>query len=60
MYNRGQRLTSGLIDESRLYTVMNKVKTMANASKLINYRQVCEYTHQIDHAQNENLDGVPP
>ena len=48
MFNRGQRLTNGLIDESRLFQVMNKVKGMANQSKMINYREVCAYTNEIE------------
>ena len=45
----------GLIDEGRLYSVMNKVKGMANQSKMINYREVCAYTNEIN--QEENFDA---
>jgi hypothetical protein len=58
MFNRGQRLTNGLIDESRLFQVMNKVKGMANQSKMINYREVCAYTNEIeeDEACNDKAE----
>lgn len=33
---------------------MNKVKTLAHSSRLINYQEVCEYTNQLP-----SMDGVP-
>lgn len=44
MFNKGASLTSGLIDQDRLFTIMNKVKTLASKSKVINYREVADYT----------------
>lgn len=30
LFNKGTNLSSGLIDQDRLYTVMNKLKELAN------------------------------
>lgn len=60
MFNRGQRLTNGLIDESRLFQVMNKVKGMANQSKMINYKEVCAYTNEIESEKgSDDLERSP-
>ena len=48
MFNKGANLSNGLIDDKRLFTVMNKVKTLANASKLISYKDICSYTNEIE------------
>ena len=40
MFNQGADLADGLIDSNRLLTVVNKVKAIAETSKVINYDDV--------------------
>ena len=47
MYKEGPSLKSGLIDETRLFSVITRVKQLADSSKLVNYEQVREYTSTL-------------
>ena len=40
MFNEGADLADGLIDSNRLFTMVNKVKAIAETSKVVNYDDV--------------------
>ena len=46
LFNKGDKLTNGLIDPERLFSVMNKIKNMVNESKIISYKEICEYVEE--------------
>ena len=54
LFNKGDKLTSGLIDPERLFSVMNKVKSMVTESKIISYKEICEYVE----TQGTNLQTL--
>jgi len=54
LFNKGDKLTSGLIDPERLFGVMNKVKSMVTESKIISYKEICEYVEK----QGTNLQTL--
>jgi len=46
LFNQGGKLTNGLIDQDRLFDVMNKVKSMVTSSKIISYQEIVNYLEQ--------------
>ena len=53
IFNKGTHLTSGLINQDRLYRIMNKLKELAmkqleSGSKEIDYKEIVEYVKSED------------
>lgn len=53
IFNKGTSLASGLINQERLYRIMNKLKQLAikqleNGSKEIDYKEIVEYVKSED------------
>ena len=53
IFNKGTNLASGLINQDRLYRIMNKLKELAmkqleSGSKEIDYKEIVEYVKSED------------
>ena len=67
IFNKGASLATGLIDDTRLFSVMTKLKELAykqleSGSTQINYREIVEYVRDNEgvFASDLNLEGAEP
>jgi len=60
LFNKGQKLTQGLIDQDRLYNIMTKLKDLAyrqlqQGSKEIDYKEIVKYVKSREGVFAEEL-----
>ena len=64
IFNKGTSLASGLINQDRLYRIMNKLKELAmkqleNGSKEIDYKEIVEYVKSEDGIFSDEFNKKP-
>ena len=64
IFNKGTSLACGLINQDRLYRIMNKLKELAmkqleNGSKEIDYKEIVEYVKSEDGIFSDEFNKKP-